>query len=229
MKTPAPVRRTLGWFVLLVLALAAAAWLVQRLWLAPQRAALAQVQELQSVLTARTEHLLGYTAYTSHLSAGEKALAGQARLLTATVLREEGQTQVLERRLVPGVVSTGTVAVWYQVEYAFGYELASPAFALRASPGGIEVLVPRPTLVAAPAVTRLRYQVLSPGLLTDEKSATLAMYEQAAVRARQQGQALASDPAVLALCEKQLIGFLRTFLQQQPGVKVVPQISVVYR
>ncbi len=46
MKTPAPVRRTLGWFVLLVLALAAAAWLVQRLWLAPQRAALAQVQEL---------------------------------------------------------------------------------------------------------------------------------------------------------------------------------------
>ena len=228
MKTPAPVRRTLGWFVLLVLALAAAAWLVQRQLLAPQRAALQQVQELQSVLDTRSEHLLGYTAYTSYLTAGEKALAGQAKLLTATVLREEGQTQVLERRLVPGVVSTGTVAVWYRVEYAFGYDLAAPAFKVRASPGGIELQVHRPALVAAPAVTRLRYKVLSPGMFTDEKAATLAMYEQAAERARRQGEAMASDPAVLALCEKQLVGFLRNFLQQQPGVKVVPQISIVY-
>ena len=40
---------------------------------------------------------------------------------------------------------------------------------------------------------------------------------------------MASDPAVLALCEKQLTGFLRNFLQQQPGVKVVPQITLSYR
>ena len=229
MKTPAPVRRTLGWFVLLVLALATGVWLAERLWLAPQRAALQQVQELQSVLQTRSDHLLGYTAYTSHLTAGEKALAGQARLLTATVVREEGQTQVLERRFVPGVVSTGTVAVWYRVEYAFGYDLAAPALRVRASPGGIDVLVPRPALVAAPAVTQLRYKVLSPGMFTDEKAATLALYEQAAERARLQGNAMASDPAVVALCEKQLVGFLRNFLQQQPGVKVVPQISVTYR
>ena len=224
----ASLRRALA-AVLLVLALVAvAAWLAERLLLAPRRAALQQVQELQSVLQSRSDHLLGYTAYTSYLTAGEKALAGQAKLLTATVLREEGQTQVLERRLVPGVVSTGTVAVWYRVEYAFGYDLAAPAFKVRASPGGIELQVHRPALVAAPAVTRLRYKVLSPGMFTDEKAATLAMYEQAAERARRQGEAMASDPAVLALCEKQLVGFLRNFLQQQPGVKVVPQISIVY-
>ena len=224
----ASLRRAIA-AVLLVLALVAvAAWLAERLLLAPRRAALQQVQELQSVLQSRSDHLLGYTAYTSYLTAGEKALAGQAKLLTATVLREEGQTQVLERRLVPGVVSTGTVAVWYRVEYAFGYDLAAPAFKVRASPGGIELQVHRPALVAAPAVTRLRYKVLSPGMFTDEKAATLAMYEQAAERARRQGEAMASDPAVLALCEKQLVGFLRNFLQQQPGVKVVPQISIVY-
>ena len=216
--------------LLALLALAVvAAWLVDRLLLAPQRAALQQVQELQSVLRTRSENLLGYTAYTSYLTAGEKALAGQARLLTASVLREEGQTQVLERRLVPGVVSTGTVAVWYRVEYAFGFDLAATGLRVRASPGGIEVVVPRPALVAAPAVTHLRYQVLSPGMLTDEKAATLAMYEQAAERARRQGEAMASDPAVVALCERQLVGFLRNFLQQQPGVKVVPQIAIVYR
>ena len=50
-----------------------------------------------------------------------------------------------------------------------------------------------------------------------------------AERARRQGEAMASDPAVVALCEKQLVGFLRHFLQQQPGVQVVPQISIVYR
>ena len=222
-------RRAFGWLVLLLATALVTTWLVQRLLLAPQRAALQQVQELQSVLTTRTEHLLGYTAYTSYLAAGEKALAGQTKLLTATVVREEGQTQVLERRLVPGVVSSGTVAVWYRVEYAFGYDLAAPALSVRASPGGIEVLVPRPALVTAPAVTRLRYKVLSPGMLTDEKTATLALYEQAAERARKQGEAMASDPAVLALCEKQLTGFLRNFLQQQPGVKVVPQITISYR
>ena len=89
--------------------------------------------------------------------------------------------------------------------------------------------MPRPALVAAPAVTQLRYKVLSPGMLTDEKAATLAIYEQAAERARMQGEAMASDPAVLALCEKQLTGFLRNFLQQQPGVKAVPQITLSYR
>ena len=224
----ASLRRALAAVLLLLALVAVAAWLAERLLLAPRRAALQQVQELQSVLQSRSDHLLGYTAYTSYLTAGEKALAGQAKLLTATVLREEGQTQVLERRLVPGVVSTGTVAVWYRVEYAFGYDLAAPAFKVRASPGGIELQVHRPALVAAPAVTRLRYKVLSPGMFTDEKAATLAMYEQAAERARRQGEAMASDPAVLALCEKQLVGFLRNFLQQQPGVKVVPQISIVY-
>ena len=225
----ASTRRVLAGVLLLLALGAAAAWLVERLLLAPRRAALQQVQELQSVLQTRSDHLLGYTAYTSYLTAGEKALEGQARLLTARVLREEGETQVLERRLVPGVVSSGTVAVWFRVEYAFGFDLAGGGLRVRAVPGGIEVAVPRPALVAAPAVTQLRYKVLSPGMLTDEKAATLALYEKAAERARRQGEAMASDPAVVALCEKQLVGFLRNFLQQQPGVQVVPQISIVYR
>ena len=48
-------------------------------------------------------------------------------------------------------------------------------------------------------------------------------------RARQQGEAMASDPAVLALCEKSLTEFLYGFLTKQPGVKQVPRIRVVYK
>jgi hypothetical protein len=40
---------------------------------------------------------------------------------------------------------------------------------------------------------------------------------------------MASDPAVLALCEKSLTEFLYGFLTKQPGVKQVPRIRVVYK
>ncbi len=40
---------------------------------------------------------------------------------------------------------------------------------------------------------------------------------------------MASEPAILALCEKSLTEFLYGFLSKQPGVRQVPRISVVYR
>jgi hypothetical protein len=40
---------------------------------------------------------------------------------------------------------------------------------------------------------------------------------------------MASDAAIVALCEKQLTGFLRGFLHRQQGVDFVPHIEVVYR
>jgi hypothetical protein len=53
-------------------------------------------------------------------------------------------------------------------------------------------------------------------------------YETASVRAKAQGTAMASETPILALCEKKLIEFLHGFLAKQPGVKVVPHITVVY-
>jgi hypothetical protein len=91
------------------------------------------------------------------------------------------------------------------------------------------VLVGKPRLVAAPAVTDLRYKVLSGGLLTDEKAAALKLYAEAAKSAQARGERLAGEPAIMALCEKQLTTFLRNFLLKQPDVKSVPHIAVVYR
>lgn len=71
--------------------------------------------------------------------------------------------------------------------------------------------------------------MVSGGLFTDEKAAIIRLQEEAARRAQQQGQAMASEPAVMALCEKSLTAFLYAFLEKQPGVKSVPRITVVYR
>ena len=55
------------------------------------------------------------------------------------------------------------------------------------------------------------------------------LYEEASERARRQGVAMARDEAIVALCEKSLVGFLRDFLSKQPGVRHVPAITVTYR
>lgn len=83
-------------------------------------------------------------------------------------------------------------------------------------------------MVASPAVRNLRYKVLSGGVLTDEKAAVIQLYAKAADESASKGRLLASDPAVIALCEKKLVEFLREFLRQQPGVRSVPHIRVVY-
>lgn len=206
-----------------VIAIAAALWAFAGL-----RAARQEVAALQTQVTARTQELLGFTRYTSYLTVGKQSLAEQMKLLTATVVREEGATQIIEKSVL-GLPSTGVVAIWYTAEYAFGFDLRPGSYELRATPQGLEVHLARPTLVATPAITQLRHRVLSGGLLTDDKGAIIALQQQAAQRAQAQGRAMAAEPAVLALCEKSLTTFLADFLSRQPGVQSVPRITVVYR
>ncbi len=193
-------------------------------WLMPQN--------LKGVLSQKNAEMLGYTQYTTYLSAGKEALSGQVQLLTATVSRDETTTQTIERvilpRLSPKLASSASIAVHYQAQYAFGYDLRPEAFDLRAGDKGIEIHVKKPTLLTAPSVSQLTHEVLSTGLLTDEDAATLKLYEQAAAQAQKNGEAMSQDPAIQALCEKQLIAFMSDFLAKQSGVKVVPQIRVVY-
>ena len=197
-------------------------------WWAQHRvdSALAQTAQLQRQVTELNNALLGYTRYTSYLTAGKQTLAEQMKLLAATVVREEGATQIIEKSVL-GIA--GVVAITYTAEYAFGFDLRPESYELHATDSGIEVHIHRPALVAAPAVTNLQHRILSGGLLTDNKGAVIKLSQEAAKRARQQGEAMASDPAVLALCEKSLTEFLYGFLTKQPGVKHVPRIRVVYK
>jgi len=189
--------------------------------------AYARVSTLEREVSRQESELLGYTKYTTYLTVGKQSLAQQMKLLTATAVREEGVTQVIERSLL-GLSSSGTVAIWYTAEYSFGFDLQPENYDVRPADSGIEIRVKKPALVATPAITNLRYQILSGGLFTDERGAVLRLYEEAAKKAQAQGEILAADAAVVALCEKRLIAFLHDFLAKQPGVKIVPQISAVY-
>lgn len=189
-----------------------------------------EAQALRAALETKEQEVVGHTKYTIFITASKQALAGQMSLLAAKVTREEGVTQVVERVLLSSLPSSSaTVAIWYSAEYSFGFDLMPDQYDVRAVPGGIEVAVKRPRLVATPAVSNLRHKVLAGGVLTDEKGAALKLQQEAAANALRQGQSMATDAAIVALCEKKLIEFLRSFLQKQPGVSVVPFISVVYR
>jgi hypothetical protein len=190
--------------------------------------AVERAEALQRVVTKSERTLLGYRNYTQFLEEGKRQLSAEQKLIAATVRQPNAVTLVLDTSVL-GLRSTGTVAIWYSTEYSFGYDLASGKYDVRATSEGIEIRVDKPRLVATPAVTDLRYKVLSGGMLTDEKSAALRLYAEAANRAKIRGEAMASDAAIIALCEKQLTGFLRGFLQRQKGVDFVPHIRVVYR
>ena len=109
-------------------------------WWAQHRvdSALAQTAQLQRQVTELNNALLGYTRYTSYLTAGKQTLAEQMKLLAATVVREEGATQIIEKSVL-GIASTGVVAITYTAEYAFGFDLRPESYELHATNGGIEV------------------------------------------------------------------------------------------
>lgn len=193
-----------------------------------EASALDRVAELEEVVVSKTRELLGYTKYTDYLTLGKKSLSEQAKFLAVQVVREEGLTQVMNKSVI-GISSEATVGVWYTAEYSFGYELSPERYDIVRTDSGIEIRLDRPGLVATPAVKSLRHKILSGGVFTDEKAAVIRIYEGAAKRVEAQGLAMASDEAVVALCEKKLVAFLHDFLARQPGVKMVPTITVAYR
>jgi hypothetical protein len=183
---------------------------------------------LQQTVTSTERTLLGRTTYVRHLQEGKRQLTAQQKFLAATVRQPYAVTQVIDQSVL-GFHSTGTVAIWYSVEYSFGFDLSPDRYDVTSDAQGIQISVGKPRLVATPAVTNLRYKVLSGGVLTDEKAAALKLYAEAAKRAQERGAQLATEPAIMALSEKQLTAFLRAFLLKQPDVTTVPHIAVVYR
>lgn len=217
--------RGFGWLVGAAAIAAAITYFVMQ---GQVRSANERASLLQDTVTETERTLLGRTTYVRYLQEGKKQLSAQQKFLAATVSQSNAVTQVIDRSVL-GLHSTGTVAIWYSVEYSFGFDLAPGQYDVKSDQDGIRIEVGRPRLVATPAVTNLRYKVLSGGILTDEKAAVLKLYAEASKRAQARGEQLATEPAILALSEKQLTTFLRTFLLKQPDVRTVPHIAVVYR
>lgn len=102
--------------------------------------AYAMVSTLEKEVSRKESELLGYTKYTSYLTIGKQSLAEQMKLLSATMVREESVTQVIEKSLL-GLPSNGTVAIWYSVEYSFGFDLQPDSYDVQPTDSGIEIRV----------------------------------------------------------------------------------------
>lgn len=188
----------------------------------------AEVTELETVQREVEQHLIGYTAYETHIAAARKELEGRADLLTAKVRREERVTKRATRALIAGLETDATVELAYQVEYLYGFNLRADTFDLRATGEGLEIRVTRPVLLGQPGMTRSTYSVLSGSILVNESEVINKLYQRIPASLKSSGEKLASDPEIQALCEKVLIGFVRSFLRKQPDVKRIPDIRVVY-
>lgn len=188
----------------------------------------AKVADLERASTTQMNELLGYTKYSDYITAGKKTLQDQMKFLAAKVVREEGFTRVINKKIL-GLSSDATVAVWYTAEYSFGYDLQPNSYDVTTTAKGINIRLKKPVMVASPAVKSLRHKVLSGGVLTDEKAAVINLYEGLEKQTMANGLAISSEEAVTALCEKKLISFFRDFLSKQPGVKTIPDITVSYK
>jgi hypothetical protein len=187
-----------------------------------------RIMEVEAIATSVKDELLGYTKYTDYITAGKQVMSEQAKFLAAKVVQEYDLIEHIKAGQL-GLTSNATVIVHYSVEYSFGYELKPSNFDVRAVPTGIELRIGRPIMVASPAVTPIRHEIPSIGLLTDEKGAIISIQQRLPAVAQAKGHAMAQEEPIRAICEKKLVEFLRDFLGKQPGVKHVPAITVVYK
>jgi len=188
----------------------------------------AKVHALQAEVSSQREELLGYTRYTDYLYASKKQLQEQVKFIAATVVRREGYTRVVNKSIL-GVNFNSIVAISYVSEYSFGYALKPEDYDITRTASGINVTLRKPVLVAPPATSDLSHQILSGSVFTNSQAAVIGLYQGLNARTLASGRVLAADEAVVALCEKKLVAFLRDFFAKQPGVKHVPNITISYK
>ncbi len=94
---------------------------------------------LQDSVTASERTLLGRTTYVRYLQEGKRQMSAQQKFLAATVKQANAVTLVLDQSVL-GFHSTGTTAIWYDVEFSFGFDLSPDRYDVKSGPGGIEVI-----------------------------------------------------------------------------------------
>lgn len=188
---------------------------------------LPKAMKVQEELSETKKTLLGYTKYTDYIIESKKALEEQMKFLAAKVDREYVVVEHIQESKLR-FTSNAAVKVTYAVEYSLGFDLKSGNYHISDSPEGITVTISKPSLVAAPAVKPLSHEILNKGILTDEKTAIIEIQRNLPERAQKDGLKIAEEEAVVALCEKKLIEFMRDFLMKKPDVKFVPVIKVKY-
>ncbi len=218
-------------FVSVIVALivgAVGAYGISQYWAAKSQLDLvSRVHSMEQMLSQTKGELMGFTRYTDYLSTTKKAITEQTKFLAATLDREYVHVEHIERSRF-GLKSDATVILKYAVEYSVGFDLRQENFNVGGDASGIVISLPKPQLVASPAIRLISHEIPSKGILIDEKAAVIALQQQLHQIAEKKGKEIAGEETVIALCEKKLASFFRDFLSKQPNVKIVPHIEFKY-
>lgn len=177
---------------------------------------------------AAIEHFRFGEPNSSVLMAGTRILSEQTKLLAAKVVRDDKQFVDVVKTFGPFTTNVGIV-VSFRTEYSFGFDLQPDKFEVRQGAGSIEIVVDKPKLISAPSVLQQSYQEFGGSVFINSPAQVNQLYQNLPLVTMNIGKAMASSPDVVALCEKQLIAFLKAFLKKQPGVRMVPNIEIVYK
>jgi hypothetical protein len=189
---------------------------------------LSRLVTMEQQLTQTKKELIGYTTYTDYLAVTKSAMSEQSKFLAAKVDREFAQVEHVNRNPIKGINFNATIILKYAVEYSVGYDLKSDNFSISGDANAITLRLPKPQLVASPAVKMVSHEIARTDLFIDEKEAVIKLQQQLQDVAMGKSKTIVDDPAVIALCEKSLSAFLRDFLAKQPNVRVIPVIKFVY-
>jgi hypothetical protein len=178
------------------------------------------------------DHLLGKTQSIDLVAITESAITASRQLITVKVSRTYTHIEKIKRSIL-GVPSDAVISLLYTTEYAVGYDLALGKFKVSgdstASEPMITITLPPPLLVALPSVSIQSHEVLKAGFFIDEKSAVINLQRKLHRVSLDRAEAVISDPAVVALCEQQLVAFLHDILQSHPDVKRVPNFRIQHQ
>ena len=172
--------------------------------------------------------LLGYTKFNDSLPAVKPHLVQHAKSLVANVVREYVHLERFgkdKHKLKSDVIVIGK----FTVEFCFAIDLKPDRFEIEAEGAGISIKCGQPTLISPPVTKSASHEVSVPGVLADERATFIEVNQKFNELAQRYGLAVAREDAVRALCKAKLVDALRDFLANEPGVRQIPTIVVVFR
>ena len=168
-----------------------------------------------------------HTRSTQYAAITRNLLAEHRSFLAAQIDRDYTHIEHLQRDML-GVTFEATIVVTYSASYPVGFDLHPDQFEVSDADGRLILTLPRPQLLAAPAITLLHHTIPSSSFIINEREAVIALQQRLPEIASSHAMGIVSDPAVIALCEQTLRSFLTDLLQRFPGIESVPVIEIQY-
>lgn len=188
-----------------------------------------QLLKHQTEAASVRKELEGYTKYGTYLAAAKTHLVDNAKGLQTKVVREFTYAETFNRD-AKTLKAPVTILQRYNVEAQFGFDLKAGNFELIAAPTALEVhMHGKPSLQGLANSRPVAHEITNEGVLENEPVAVKQIQQKLIAIAQKQGEAMATEEATIALCERKVADALRTLLLTQAGVRQVPYIAFLYK